>query len=106
MWSALPQGASPQVLSWKVLLQHLIQAPYVTGEEPKAQRRKVSWPRSPHWGKCDGNRRRRIEWWGRTTFLLLVATKLTLPATFSFLDIYGASPQPVLPIEVRMIFQS
>ena len=57
-WSALPQGASPQVLSWKVLLQHLVQAPYVTGEEPEAQsRRKVSWPRSPHWGKCDGNRR-------------------------------------------------
>ena len=45
-------------------------------------------------------------WWGRTTFLLLVATKLTLPATFSFLDICGASLQPVLPIKVRVIFQS
>lgn len=43
---------------------------------------------------------------GMDHFLLPAATKLTLIATFSFLDFCSASPQPVLPIEARVIFQS
>lgn len=92
-------------MSWEDLPR---QAPCVTGEETEARRsRKVSWPRSPHWGNsmiAAGGQKNDVV--GMDHFLLPVATKLTLIATFSFLDFCSASPQPVLPIEARVIFQS